>query len=1509
MAERNVDLIIRARDEASKAFGSVNEALKNLEVIQKGVASGSVEMSASLKGATTDAKGLADAVAVKSKAAGDLAETSYRRVAKAVDTASQAFRRQEKDIHESRASFGALKAQLASAGKAVEKFKIQNEAAIDDRFKARLKAAQGGYRSLTREVAKAGASLATQERGLDESANSLHRLTGAAAAAEAALAELHRRQRHAVASVSADEQARLAKEFRAAAAAGKITVEQQQRLAASFRQASAAAKGFRVPLKQVIGDLTFMGPAAGRAADGLRRNAGELTNARRALRAFYGDSRRALSLMQRLRGEVLSLTASFVGFYGVFRAGQSILESFTIVQAAQNRLSAAFGQNAGAVGAEMDFLNSEAARLGISFGVLADSYSKFLISGQQAGIETDKLRKVFRQVTEAGRVLNLSNEQIEGTLTALSQIAGKGTLQMEELRQQLGDRLPGAVGLVAKSLGYAKDELAQFYKDVENGAVDSESALVALGQGLEDIYGDQLAEALESTATKIGQFQDLLFQRSLTAGNSGFIDGLERALDALNGFLESDDGVQFFENLGAAFGEIFKLLPGIVANLDKFVLAFKLFIALKAAQVASGLAGNFHRMIAPTEASRQALLRFNASLYQVSPAAYSAMAASTRLGMVLRGLRGALFGVVTGVRAVVASVGGPIGIAIAALSYFAMDGLGEVDEATQKLDKTLRTHEEQMAKIRAAYLRAKGGADDWKDSLEGLTEIEVEAQLGRLREELENYRNSLEHTLNTMKGNAPEVRAQLKNHGKNPAERQMIQDLLDADAAFNKAEISAKDYKDAIVAFKKAAPDLLPVGFLELLIKVANGGLEIEEAIAEAEAAIGLFGDTASEADKDILGLSDSTDEAAKKGAEAAAAYEGFAGAMRKLAEQVPSLKAELDRFDAIGEIAADFEAALAAAQKLPEAMRLMAQAKARFVRDQATDELYAGSVGDYSGTDGTEVSAQFLRDREGFLNTPRWDVNAMRGGYGSDTVTLEDGTIKKITEGMYISVADANRDLIRRIETEFRPAARNAVGADKFDTLNAQQQTALTSLAYNYGAGAFDEGESLAGVAQAVREGSVEGVAQAIKDLGDHNGGVNKGRRNMEAALFSANIGEGDAVKAEEKRVEEALKNEEKRLKLISDYNEKVRLQIENSEFELSIQQKGLQDREVAKALREAELEAQKAGTELTKEQAALLEKNVRAQYAQQAADEDREAKLEKAKELEEAILLLQERRRFVQDRIEQLANNGDMVGSANAEEELASIDERLDSAIEKALEFWKALGGEGSEAALQNLEFAKEELKNIENQVVTTGKQMNEFFAQTASAAIDRFAKRVADGENVLKAFASEFRQMAAEILIQIGQMIVKQAIFNMISGMFGGGASGSGGLGGSVAGLINGLFHGGGIAGGASQTRTTNPALFANALRYHTGGIAGFAPDEVGAVLKKNEEVLTESDPRHRFNGGRVGQGGDGGLGGKMLKIINAIDAVGFLEAALASDQGADVFVNHIRANQDEVKQAMG
>jgi GH24 family phage-related lysozyme (muramidase) len=143
------------------------------------------------------------------------------------------------------------------------------------------------------------------------------------------------------------------------------------------------------------------------------------------------------------------------------------------------------------------------------------------------------------------------------------------------------------------------------------------------------------------------------------------------------------------------------------------------------------------------------------------------------------------------------------------------------------------------------------------------------------------------------------------------------------------------------------------------------------------------------------------------------------------------------------------------------------------------------------------DYASQLLRGFEGFRETPYWDVNAYRVGYGSDTVTLADGSVVPVTQGMSVTRADAERDLQRRLSQEFTPRLVNAIGQDVYSQITPEQQAALLSITYNYG--------SLPGsVAQALQTGDPNAAAAAIRALATHNDGVNADRRNREADIFA---------------------------------------------------------------------------------------------------------------------------------------------------------------------------------------------------------------------------------------------------------------------------------------------------------------------------------------------------------------------------------------------------------------------
>lgn len=139
-------------------------------------------------------------------------------------------------------------------------------------------------------------------------------------------------------------------------------------------------------------------------------------------------------------------------------------------------------------------------------------------------------------------------------------------------------------------------------------------------------------------------------------------------------------------------------------------------------------------------------------------------------------------------------------------------------------------------------------------------------------------------------------------------------------------------------------------------------------------------------------------------------------------------------------------------------------------------------------------MATGMLRQFEGFRDKPYWDVDAHRGGYGSDTVTTADGRVVRVQPGMTISRQDAERDLARRTGESASRAAAQAGQA--WASLPPNAQTALTSIAYNYGS----LPERILG---AVRSGNSEVIARAVEELAGDNNGVNFNRRMQEAAVI----------------------------------------------------------------------------------------------------------------------------------------------------------------------------------------------------------------------------------------------------------------------------------------------------------------------------------------------------------------------------------------------------------------------
>lgn len=144
--------------------------------------------------------------------------------------------------------------------------------------------------------------------------------------------------------------------------------------------------------------------------------------------------------------------------------------------------------------------------------------------------------------------------------------------------------------------------------------------------------------------------------------------------------------------------------------------------------------------------------------------------------------------------------------------------------------------------------------------------------------------------------------------------------------------------------------------------------------------------------------------------------------------------------------------------------------------------------------------SLNMIKQHEGFKSSTYWDVNAHRLGYGSDTITNLDGSVRRVEKGDTVTREQAELDLRRRTQ-EFMNSAANTIGKDYFNKLPSSAQASLTSLTYNYGSL-----NKLPSVVKAARSGNLMELSRAIENLGSHNKGVNRNRRLQEAQYFLSN-------------------------------------------------------------------------------------------------------------------------------------------------------------------------------------------------------------------------------------------------------------------------------------------------------------------------------------------------------------------------------------------------------------------
>lgn len=305
--------------------------------------------------------------------------------------------------------------------------------------------------------------------------------------------------------------------------------------------------------------------------------------------------------------------------------------------------------------------------------------------------------------------------------------------------------------------------------------------------------------------------------------------------------------------------------------------------------------------------------------------------------------------------------------------------------------------------------------------------------------------------------------------------------------------------------------------------------------------------------------------------------------------------------------------------------------------------------------------------------------------------------------------------------------------------------------------------------------------------------------------------------------------------------------------------------------------------------------------------AKKEQQAETARQREGEQAINTLLATRRDLLEQIKYAEKKGDTETADRLKERYNEINGQIEKAIDNQLAFWATSNDPNADLMIQKLKAMKDGLNDLGDKDILSVANVAKQLGSSLKGFGDDFIDKIAETGNIFQSLKDSFQSFVSSFLIGIAKMIMQQAIFNALKAA--GNATGLSGFFGTAASAVA-SAHTGGIAGSPGlNRRTVNMGMFANATKYHTGGVVGLQPWEVPIIAKKNEEVLTESDPRHINNLSKGSSQPTSDAGGSGTTIINAIDSDSVVQAGLSSPAGQRVLINFIKANKSTVKSILG
>lgn len=271
--------------------------------------------------------------------------------------------------------------------------------------------------------------------------------------------------------------------------------------------------------------------------------------AQRIRNALVSIQMQALAMMAALSGGVSGLSDLLGKMIEVAR------ETSRVQTALKNVSDGAIG-----FGKNLRFVKDLAQEYGLEVNGTTSAFTKFTAAATAAGMSMQNQEKVFSAVSRSISAFGLSGDEATLTFYAISQMMAKGKISAEELRRQLGERMPiamEAMSRAAKNMGF-KENLDDLLK---GGKLKSLDILPKFAEELNNLVvnvdtnnAETSVNRLKNSFTELVESWDISGKfKAVVDAIRGMVDGLKESVAGIAGAVGGLVGGKLFSSVASTF--------------------------------------------------------------------------------------------------------------------------------------------------------------------------------------------------------------------------------------------------------------------------------------------------------------------------------------------------------------------------------------------------------------------------------------------------------------------------------------------------------------------------------------------------------------------------------------------------------------------------------------------------------------------------------------------------------------------------------------------------------------------------------------------------------------------------------------------------------------------------------------------------------------------------------------------------------------------------------------------